>query len=82
MLILNYRIRNITKNLLTSVQEVTLLSENPCIVILTGWEELKPAARSPDLSPANQDERGSSEIRKVPPILIFSNLILSREVQI
>ena len=64
ILILNYEAKNIIKNLLTSVQEVTLLSENPWIVILTGWEELKPAASSPVLSPENQDMRGDTGQQK------------------
>ena len=37
--------------ILTSHQEVTPLSENPCIVILTGYEELKPAANKLSSSP-------------------------------
>ena len=39
--------------LLTSVHDVTLLSENPWIVIFTGLEELNPAASRPTLSPEN-----------------------------
>ena len=37
--------------ILTSHQEVTPLSEKPCIVILIGQEELKPAANKLSLSP-------------------------------
>ena len=49
---------------LTSVHEVTLLSENPWIVILTGLEELNPAASSPVLSPKKQIIRDRLEIEK------------------
>lgn len=62
---------------------MTPLSENPWIVIFTGFEELNPAARSPSLSPVRRQYLLSFAHLRLQylPIFISFSCLLSLEVQ-